>query len=356
MLGDDWCVCCCANLADILLQCPSNHRIYCAGCFERLVEDARRARRELKCGKCMRGLKGGRYSMPISCVEVQLEATRIADVYADGKAYPWEVLLDFGSPQGPADLDTMRSVREAMRKCQASGSRTKLREQLPEMDVEYVFLELIKTVNLHEVLLHLEPLMCRAMPLAEVTTLGVAGAIAGAFLGPAVAVVACPILAAAGGMLGDAMVRGKGRAYAIVGWQCPEHTVVNECAERLGINLDVDGFMEAREKFQQRVVWEELEDAAETKDASQHAAYIADWQPVRNFYAATLCGPYLRQSKGCGDGPGSQKEVGIYINVMKVRGSPNEDWKLARSWFGSAMNAPVSDGDTQKVEVYTLYL
>lgn len=59
MLGDDWCVCCCANLADILLQCPSNHRIYCAGCFERLVEDARRARRELKCGKCMRGLKLG---------------------------------------------------------------------------------------------------------------------------------------------------------------------------------------------------------------------------------------------------------------------------------------------------------
>lgn len=287
---------------------------------------------------------------------VQLEATRIADVYADGKAYPWEVLLDFGSPQGPADLDTMKSVREAMRKCQASGSRTKLREQLPEMDVEYVFLELIKTVNLHEVLLHLEPLMCRAMPLAEVTTLGVAGAIAGAFLGPAVAVVACPILAAAGGMLGDAMVRGKGRAYAIVGWQCPEHTVVNECAVRLGINLDVDGFMEAGEKFQQRVVWEELEDAAETKDASQHAAYIADWQPVRNYYAAKFCGPYLRQSKGCGDGPGSQKEVGIYINVMKVRGSPNEDWKLARSWFGSAMNAPVSDGDTQKVEVYTLYL
>lgn len=28
--------------------------------------------------------------------------------------------------------------------------------------------------------------------------------------------------------------------------------------------------------------------------------------------------------------------------------------RLAR--FGSAMNAPVSDGDTQKVEVYTLYL
>ena len=60
--------------------------------------------------------------------------------------------------------------------------------------------------------------MCRVMPLAEVTTLGVAGAISGAFLGPAVAVVACPILAAAGGMLGDAMVRGKGRAYAIAAW------------------------------------------------------------------------------------------------------------------------------------------
>ena len=82
-----------------------------------------------------------------------------------------------------------------------------------------VFLELIKTVNLHEVLLHLQPLMCRAMPLAEVTTLGVAGAIAGAFLGPAVAVVACPILAAAGGMLGDAIVRGKGWAYAIAAWR-----------------------------------------------------------------------------------------------------------------------------------------
>ena len=82
-----------------------------------------------------------------------------------------------------------------------------------------VFLELIKTVNLHEVLLHLQPLMCRAMPLAEVTTLGVAGAIAGAFLGPAVAVVACPILAAAGGMLGDAMVTSKGWAYAIAAGQ-----------------------------------------------------------------------------------------------------------------------------------------
>ena len=73
--------------------------------------------------------------------------------------------------------------------------------------------------------------MCRAMPLAEVTTLGVAGAIAGAFLGPAVAVVACPILAAAGGMLGDAMVRGKGRAYAIAlggngGWLAESPTVV----------------------------------------------------------------------------------------------------------------------------------
>ena len=148
-----------------------------------------------------RSRNGGRYSVPISCVEVQLEATRIADVYADGKVYPWQVLplihgfimlyhvliclifilvsspptkiddglvvsshslfqwfiqliptrmaddppiswsscrLDFGSPQGRADLDTMRSVREAMRKCQASGSRTELREQLPEMDFEYV--------------------------------------------------------------------------------------------------------------------------------------------------------------------------------------------------------------------------
>ena len=29
---------------------------------------------------------------------------------------------------------------------------------------------------------------------------------------------------------------------------------------------------------------------------------------------------------------GARKEVGIDINIMQVRGSPNEDWKLARSW------------------------
>jgi hypothetical protein len=44
-----------------------------------------------------------------------------------------------------------------------------------------------------------------------------------------------------------------------VGWQCPEHTVVNECAVRLGINLDVDGFMEAGESLSWSILPENIQ-------------------------------------------------------------------------------------------------
>ena len=164
ILGDDWCVVCCVNLADTLLQCPFHHRIYCSSCFEKLVErvwhqNSEAKRRwlvgevqtlnfaKLKCAYCMKELKGGLFSQPIPC-QLQLEATRIRDAYADDlHGYPWQVLVD-GYGQGRADLDTLRTVREAMRKNgttsvstlreEASTWKFAMQEDLSEIQLEYV--------------------------------------------------------------------------------------------------------------------------------------------------------------------------------------------------------------------------
>lgn len=163
ILGDDWCVVCCVNLADTLLQCPFHHRIYCSSCFEKLVErvwhqNSEAKRRwlvgevqtlnfaKLKCAYCMKELKGGLFSQPIPC-QLQLEATRIRDAYADDlHPYPWQVLVD-GYGQGRADLDTLRTVREAMRKTgttsetlreEASTWKFAMQEDLSEIQLEYV--------------------------------------------------------------------------------------------------------------------------------------------------------------------------------------------------------------------------
>ena len=163
ILGDDWCVVCCVNLADTLLQCPFHHRIYCSSCFEKLVErvwhqNSEAKRRwlvgevqtlnfaKLKCAYCMKELKGGLFSQPIPC-QLQLEATRIRDAYADDlHRYPWQVLVD-GYGQGRADLDTLRTVREAMRKNsttsetlreEASTWKFAMQEDLSEIQLEYV--------------------------------------------------------------------------------------------------------------------------------------------------------------------------------------------------------------------------
>lgn len=140
ILGDDWCVVCRANLADVLLQCPSQHRIYCVECFQELAAMSRREMRTLTCGMCMSRLQGGGYSEPIPCGQVQLEETRVADAYAEENKYPWEILVDFGPNEGSVDIDTMRNVREAIRRCEEtlpSRLMIVLRDQLPEMEFEY---------------------------------------------------------------------------------------------------------------------------------------------------------------------------------------------------------------------------
>ena len=163
ILGDDWCVVCCVSLADTLLQCPFHHRIYCSSCFEKLVERVWHQNSEakrrwligevqtlnfatLKCAYCMKELNGGLFSKPIPC-QLQLEATRIRDAYVDElHRYPWQVLLD-GCGQGRADLDTLRTVREAMRKSDTTSKglregpstwKLAMQEDLSEIQLEYV--------------------------------------------------------------------------------------------------------------------------------------------------------------------------------------------------------------------------
>jgi len=303
----------------------------------------------------MKELKGGLFSQPIPC-QLQLEATRIRDAYADDlHGYPWQVLVD-GYGQGRADLDTLRTVREAMRKTGTTSVSTlreevstwkfAMQEDLSEIQLEYVFLEMVKNVDLHHVLLQLEALeaMITVTPTMEVTTMGVAGAIVGACTGPAMAVFLCPLLAVMGGALGDLLVASKAPAYALVGWT-PTHPFTREAARRLEIDLELENFQEAREKFQQQVL-QAMEDA---KDSKKHVAQIADWQLLRHHYANV----HPRCTTGSSE---PRKEVGIYVYVMKTRGHRNEDWKLVRSWFGEALNASVSETETQKIEAFTLYM
>lgn len=83
-----------------------------------------------------------------------------------------------------------------------------------------VFVELIKQLDLHQVLLQMQPLQEIKTPqdTTEVVSLvGIAGAMAGAFVGPAIAVwPMCPLLAALGGIFGHVLTKNRQNAYAIV--------------------------------------------------------------------------------------------------------------------------------------------
>lgn len=75
---------------------------------------------------------------------------------------------------------------------------------------------------------------------------------------------------------------------------------------------------------------------------------IAAWQIVRGHYEA-------RGQLDDGDG-GKEPEAFVILMVMKIRESAQGAWRVVRTWFGDADNAPVHRGELEMVERCVLYI
>jgi hypothetical protein len=125
---------------------------------------------------------------------------------------------------------------------------------------------------------------------------------------------------------------------------------LNTAAERLGIDLQRDGFAFAKSKFRRMVLDSHPDRHSQhgNDDSQQAAQIIADWNIVRGYYDE------LNQ---LGDGGGNKEpEVVVQLWQMKRRKSVDDAWQVVRTWFGEMSNAPTHIGHLEMVEMTCLYL
>jgi len=183
----------------------------------------------------------------------------------------------------------------------------------------------------------------------------------GVYAGP-MAPVACPVFAVAGSVLADFLSR---KLYQWMTKKAVGHEVdvqkaeaLKVAASHLGIDLEQDGFEEAKEKFRRQIRVDHpdknTDPTSGNRVQSEKAAdVIAHWQIVRAHY---------KDKSKKADIPlfGSDREdcaeVAVHIHTLKKRNNVSENWKVVRAWFGDLQEALAQETTFEKIEHFIIYM